>query len=156
MMLRASPNATSKSASLPGITFRIASSSTMTAELRRWALQKEDVHHLAHPRIEHRGRGDPEYTSSPTFSSRPFTAPWTGSRQCGKVTLMSFCEHCQGQRFDRAQVLRALRDTQRHLRQSGRSKAAEQALTLAIKTIRGLEIPHLEADDDDLTGASVH
>ena len=69
---------------------------------------------------------------------------------------MSFCEHCQGQRFDRAQVLRALRDTQRHLRQSGRSKAAEQALTLAIKTIRGLEIPHLEADDDDLTGASVH
>jgi hypothetical protein len=69
---------------------------------------------------------------------------------------MSFCEHCQGQRFDRAQVLRALRDTQRRLRRSGQSKAAEHALAVAITTIRGLEIPHLEADDDDLTGASVH
>lgn len=69
---------------------------------------------------------------------------------------MSFCEHCQGQRFDRAQVLRALRDTQRRLRQAGRSKAAEHALTVAIQTVRGLEIPHLEVDDDDLTGASVH
>jgi hypothetical protein len=37
---------------------------------------------------------------------------------------MSFCEHCQGQRFDRAQVLRALRDARRRLRQSGTSKAA--------------------------------
>lgn len=69
---------------------------------------------------------------------------------------MSFCEHCQGQRFDRAQVLRALRDTQRHLRQSGRSKAAEHALAVAIKAVRGLDIPHLEDDNDDLTGASVH
>jgi hypothetical protein len=69
---------------------------------------------------------------------------------------MSFCEHCQGQRFDRAQVLRALRETQKRLRQTGRSKAAEQALAVAINTIRGLEIPHLEVDDDDLTGASVH
>jgi hypothetical protein len=69
---------------------------------------------------------------------------------------MSFCEHCQGQRFDRAQVLRALRETQRRLRQSSASKAAEKTLAVAIDTIRRLEIPHLEADEDDVTGESVH
>jgi hypothetical protein len=52
---------------------------------------------------------------------------------------MSFCEHCQGQRFDRAQVLRALRDTRRKMRQTGTSKAAERALALAIETVRRLE-----------------
>ncbi|HVG70905.1 MAG TPA: hypothetical protein VM819_08340 [Vicinamibacterales bacterium] len=69
---------------------------------------------------------------------------------------MSFCEHCQGQRFDRAQVLRALRETQRKLRQSSASKAAERTLAVAIDTIRRLEIPHLEPDEDDITGESVH
>ena len=69
---------------------------------------------------------------------------------------MSFCEHCQGQRFDRAQVLRALRETQRKLRQSSASKAAERTLAVAIDTIRRLEIPHLEPDEDDVTGESVH
>jgi hypothetical protein len=69
---------------------------------------------------------------------------------------MSFCEHCQGQRFDRAQVLRALRETQRRLRQSSASKAAEKTLAVAIDTIRRLEIPHLEPDEDDVTGESVH
>ena len=69
---------------------------------------------------------------------------------------MSFCEHCQGQRFDRAQVLRALRDTQRHLRQSGKSKTAEHAIACAIETVRRLEIPHLEVEDDDPTGVAVH
>lgn len=69
---------------------------------------------------------------------------------------MSFCEHCQGQRFDRAQVLRALRDTRRRLRESGSSKTAERTLALAIETVRRLEIPHLEPEEDDLTGASVH
>ncbi|MGH9238456.1 MAG: hypothetical protein ACRD3G_10500 [Vicinamibacterales bacterium] len=69
---------------------------------------------------------------------------------------MSFCEHCQGQRFDRAQVLRALRETQRRLRQSSASKAAEKTLAVAIDTIRRLEIPHLEPDEDDITGESVH
>ena len=29
---------------------------------------------------------------------------------------MSFCEHCQGQRFDRARVLRALRKLREDLR----------------------------------------
>ena len=69
---------------------------------------------------------------------------------------MSFCEHCQGQRFDRAQVLRALRETQRLLRRSAGSKAAAQTLAVAIDTIRRLEIPHLEPDEEDVTGQSVH
>lgn len=69
---------------------------------------------------------------------------------------MSFCEHCQGQRFDRAQVLRALRETQRRLRHSSASKAAEKTLAVAIDTIRRLEIPHLEPDEEDVTGESVH
>ena len=69
---------------------------------------------------------------------------------------MSFCEHCQGQRFDRAQVLRALRETQRKRRQASASKAAERTLAVAIDTIRRLEIPHLEPDEDDITGESVH
>ncbi len=69
---------------------------------------------------------------------------------------MSFCEHCQGQRFDRAQVLRELRDIQRRLRHSLESKAAAQAIGVAIDTIRRLEIPHLEPDEDDVTGHAVH
>jgi hypothetical protein len=69
---------------------------------------------------------------------------------------MSFCEHCQGQRFDRAQVLRALRDTRRKMRQTGTSKAAERALALAIETVRRMEIPHLEPEDDGLESPSVH
>ena len=69
---------------------------------------------------------------------------------------MSFCEHCQGQRFDRAQVLRVLRETERNLRRSAASKVAAQAIAVAIDTIRRLEIPHLEPDEDDVTGQSVH
>ena len=69
---------------------------------------------------------------------------------------MSFCEHCQGQRFDRAQVLRALRDVQRQLRRSAKSKAEAQTVAAAIEIIRRLEIPHLEPDEDDVTGSSVH
>ena len=69
---------------------------------------------------------------------------------------MSFCEHCQGQRFDRAQILRTLRETQRQLRRSSGSKEAAQALAVAIDAIRRLEIPHLDPDEDDVTGQSVH
>ena len=87
---------------------------------------------------------------------------WTKRRHCGKVTpkdandTMSFCDHCQGQRFDRAQVLRVLRDTRRRLRDSHNSKAAEHALTLAIDSVRRLEIPHFDTDDEDLSEASIH
>ena len=69
---------------------------------------------------------------------------------------MSFCEHCEGQRFDRAQVLRVLRDTRRRLRDSHKSRAVEHALTLAIDSVRRLEIPHLEIDDEGLSDASIH
>jgi hypothetical protein len=69
---------------------------------------------------------------------------------------MSFCEHCHGQRFDRARVLRALREERRRLRRSGKAKSAEDIIARAIETIRRLEIPHLGVDDDDLTGESVH
>ena len=54
---------------------------------------------------------------------------------------MSFCEHCEGQRFDRAQVLRVLRARRKTLRKHSR---ADDALGMAIKAVRALEIPHLE------------
>jgi hypothetical protein len=60
---------------------------------------------------------------------------------------MSFCEHCEGQRFDRARVLRALRQLRRDLDGGDRRRSA-QALDLALETIRTLDIPHLEIEDD--------
>ena len=61
---------------------------------------------------------------------------------------MGFCEHCEGQRFDRAQVLRLLRDTRLRLRDQTRLKTAEDVLTTAINAVRSLEIPHLESLED--------
>lgn len=56
---------------------------------------------------------------------------------------MSYCEHCEGQRFDRARVLRALRQLQKDL--GGRSRGRpDQVIDLALKTIKTLDIPHLE------------
>ncbi len=63
---------------------------------------------------------------------------------------MGFCEHCEGQRFDRAQVLRQLRQTRARLREEGAPCAADEALQLAIKSVRSLEIPHLEPIDDGM------
>ena len=60
---------------------------------------------------------------------------------------MSFCEHCEGQRFDRAQVLRALRETRKKVKSQGRCRA-DEALRMAIKAVRSLEIPHLERIDE--------
>jgi hypothetical protein len=57
--------------------------------------------------------------------------------------LMSFCEHCNGQRFDRAQVLRTLRDVRRSLRRDRGGKKVDEALALALKAVADLEIPHL-------------
>ncbi len=62
--------------------------------------------------------------------------------------MMGFCEHCEGQRFDRAQVLRLLRATRNQLRDQTRLKTAEDVLTMAINAVRSLEIPHLESLDD--------
>ena len=57
---------------------------------------------------------------------------------------MSFCDHCEGQRFDRAQVLRALRATRKKLRKSRSPSEPDEILALVIETVRALEIPHLE------------
>ena len=69
---------------------------------------------------------------------------------------MSFCDHCQGQRFDRAQVLRALREARKKLRHSKEPCDAQKVLALAIETVRSLEIPHLEVLDDVVDGEVIH
>ncbi|MEE2965668.1 MAG: hypothetical protein VX427_16185 [Acidobacteriota bacterium] len=61
---------------------------------------------------------------------------------------MGFCEHCEGQRFDRAQVLRQLRQTRARLRDEVTACTADEALKMAIKSVRALEVPHLEPIDD--------
>jgi len=61
---------------------------------------------------------------------------------------MSFCEHCTGQRFDRAQVLRTLRATRKNLQRRGHSTSVDVALAAAIEAVRKLEIPHLEFADE--------
>lgn len=57
---------------------------------------------------------------------------------------MSFCAHCAGQRFDRAQVLRALREARKSLRDEGSECSSDEALALLIRAVWSLEIPHLE------------
>ena len=69
---------------------------------------------------------------------------------------MSFCDHCEGQRFDRAQVLRALRAARQRLRESRTKCDADQMLALAIETVRALDIPHLDPVDDVVNGEVVH
>ena len=59
---------------------------------------------------------------------------------------MSFCEHCEGQRFDRARVLRTLRQLRRELRSTDRPAA--EAVSAALHAIRTMDIPHLELEDD--------
>lgn len=66
---------------------------------------------------------------------------------------MSFCEHCEGQRFDRARILRVLRATRTNLRKHGR---ADEALGMAIKAVRALDIPHLEGLDEPFDDQIVH
>ena len=60
---------------------------------------------------------------------------------------MSYCEHCEGQRFDRARVLRALRQVRQQLSPVDRRRC-DGAFDLAIKAIKTLDIPHLELLDD--------
>lgn len=66
---------------------------------------------------------------------------------------MSFCEHCEGQRFDRAQVLRLLRATRKNLntRCSG-----DEALRMVIKAVKELGIPHMERFDEVADGEVIH
>jgi hypothetical protein len=59
---------------------------------------------------------------------------------------MSFCEHCEGQRFDRARVLRVLRQLRRDLRSTDRPAA--EAIGAAVQAVRTMDIPHLEIEED--------
>ena len=59
---------------------------------------------------------------------------------------MSYCEHCEGQRFDRARVLRALRQARKQLSPADRRKC-DEVLELALNAIKALDIPHLEVLD---------
>lgn len=66
---------------------------------------------------------------------------------------MAFCEHCEGQRFDRARVLRALRKVRKELRGDGDDEA-QAAIDRALDAIRRLDIPHLEVIED--TSGVIH
>ena len=61
---------------------------------------------------------------------------------------MGFCEHCEGQRFDRAQVLRTLREVRRTLREARCGKKADDAMAAALKAVAEMEIPHLYVEPE--------
>lgn len=69
---------------------------------------------------------------------------------------MSFCEHCEGQRFDRARILRVLRKSRTRVRRSDTPCSADEALASVMEAIRALDIPHLELADDVIDGEVVH
>jgi hypothetical protein len=69
---------------------------------------------------------------------------------------MSFCDHCEGQRFDRARVLRILRESRKRLHRSQAAGGVDEALASVIEAVRKLDIPHLERLDDVVDGEVVH
>ena len=69
---------------------------------------------------------------------------------------MSFCDHCQGQRFDRARILRALREARKELKQTGNACSADVALSSVLEKVRKMEIPHLEWFDEVSDSDVVH
>ena len=69
---------------------------------------------------------------------------------------MRVCEHCEGQRFDRAQVLRVLRAMRKRLREPNAAGSTDHTLASAIEAVRTLEIPHLEPLDGLEEGELVH
>ena len=69
---------------------------------------------------------------------------------------MSFCDHCEGQRFDRARVLRALRAARKQARREKRSGSADDMLALAIEAVRTLDLPHLDPPDEVIDGEVIH
>jgi hypothetical protein len=69
---------------------------------------------------------------------------------------MGYCDHCEGQRFDRAQVLRALRAMRRDSRRSTRREPVDDALARAIEAVRSLDIPHLEVEGEREPGEWLH
>ena len=62
---------------------------------------------------------------------------------------MSFCEHCHGQRFDRARVLRALRQVRQELRAARGGEKCDRAIVAAMNAIRALDLPHLEFEPEE-------
>jgi hypothetical protein len=62
---------------------------------------------------------------------------------------MSFCDHCQGQRFDRSRVLRALRQLRQELRTAHGGSKVDAAMAQAIEAVRALDVPHLEIEEQD-------
>jgi hypothetical protein len=68
---------------------------------------------------------------------------------------MAFCDHCDGQRFDRARILRLLRAAKREamMEQSG---DAVDALQAALTAVRTMDIPHFERLDDSIDGEIIH
>ena len=69
---------------------------------------------------------------------------------------MSFCDHCAGQRFDRAQVIRVLRATRKRLRKSKTRCSADRTLAIALEAVRALDIPHFEFVHNVQDGEVVH
>ena len=69
---------------------------------------------------------------------------------------MCMCDDCEGQRFDSAQILRVLRATRRRLQTEGPECTADEAVALAIQTVRSLEIPHLEPFDELMDPQVIH
>jgi hypothetical protein len=63
--------------------------------------------------------------------------------------VSNFCEHCQGQRFDRARVLRALRQLRSDLKQGRGDEHGAEAIALALRSVMALDVPHLEPEEDD-------
>ena len=61
---------------------------------------------------------------------------------------MSFCEHCEGQRFDRARILRILREARTKLRGSNSPCSADQALESVLQAVRAMDVPHIERFDE--------
>ena len=75
-------------------------------------------------------------------------------RRCyDQFNAMSYCEHCEGQRFDRARVLRLLRQIRKDFEQTD-GGSADEALDQALQAIRTMDVPHLEWED--ASGETVH
>lgn len=64
---------------------------------------------------------------------------------------MSYCEHCEGQRFDRARVLRVLRELRRQVRASDR-RECDDVIDRALQAVVAIDIPHMEIID---TGSDI-
>ena len=62
------------------------------------------------------------------------------------LRIMSYCDHCEGQRFDRARILRTLRQIRQQVRAAGRPDC-DRAIELALHAVRELDVPHLDLED---------